>query len=109
MAADIRASAEREFRPPGATGPSPPPDPLQGLPFPANDPVRSLAADFMRLILQEFDEGYDTFRRRGLDLEASRTGLLCAVVENPERYGKIKDRRLYVRKWLLNERARRPV
>ena len=46
---------------------------------------------------------------RALDLAASRIGLLHAVAENPAKFQKLRDRRLYVRKWLHNERAKRPV
>jgi len=107
MAAAIRAAAVDELRPAAPVRTAPDSYPVEN--FSANDPIRVLADEYTRLLLAEFDAGYETFRRRGLDLEASRTGLLCAVVENPEKYRKIRDRRLYVRKWLLNERARLPV
>ena len=108
MAAGITAAATQELQRPAAADAPPPADPLPEL-LPANDPVRLLADEYTRLLLVEFDAGYETFRRRRLDLEASRTGLRSAVVEQPEKYRRIRDRRLYVRKWLLNERARLPV
>jgi len=111
MAAGITAAATHEIQRPVVGDELRPaaPDSYLAENFSANDPVRVLADEYTRLLLAEFDAGYDTFRRRGLDLEASRTGLQSAVVEQPEKYRKIRDRRLYVRKWLLNERARRPV
>ena len=107
MAAGIRVSAERELGPAEVvrSGPLPP----QGKPLSATDPVHQLADEFIQLLLKEYGDGLAFFQSRGIDLEASRIGLLHAVVENPERYRKIKDRRLFMRKWLLNERARLPV
>ena len=104
MAAKIRAAAESDLRPARAVSSE-----SSASPFPANDPVRRLANDYVRLLLAEYDAGREVYGQRRLDLEASRIGLLHAVAENPAKFQKLRDRRLYVRKWLHNERAKRPV
>lgn len=70
--------------------------------------VNNLTLEFVRDLTAEYDEYFEVYRQRGLDIDASRIGLVLAIRENPAKYMNIKDRRLYVRKWLHNERARFP-
>lgn len=73
-----------------------------------NSRISQLAAAFVQELLAEYEECFSVYRQRGVDIDASRIGLYHAVQENPAKYEQIKDRRLFVRKWLHNERAKFP-
>lgn len=62
----------------------------------------SLVVAYVQELYNEYEENLMAYRH--VDIEASRIGLCSCIYENPQKFAGIRNRQLYLRKWLTNER-----